>query len=204
MVRDDASRGNNDERADLERRIRYSPTARAAHGQLGAWLDLLGARYAGCAVDDQGDRTARWVFPRGSQGASKRRWRELLACSLGGDRDRWELVYREVGESRWLGTVYHYASTSSRGDLAWLESCAAELVDAGLRHVSRPVATCGHDQLDPRVLPGLTAVVACVLLVASLWLSWPVLVLWSFALLLIGAVGWFAVCVRLVAVGLRW
>lgn len=204
MVRDDASRDNNDERADLERRIRYSPTARAAHNQLGAWLDDLGARYAGCAVGEQGDRKVRWVFPRGSHGASNRRWRELLACSLGGDRDRWELVYREVSESRWLGTVYHYASTSSRGDLAWLRSGAAELVNAGLRHVSRPVATCGHDQLDPRLLPGITAVVACVVLVATLSLSWPVLVLWSLVPMLIGAVGWFAVCARLVAVGLRW
>jgi hypothetical protein len=79
-----------------------------------------------------------------------------------------------------------------------------EHVDAGLRHVSRPVATCGHDQLGPQLLPGLTAVVASVLLVASLWLSWPVLVLWSFVPLLVGAVGWFAVCARLVSVGLCW
>ena len=64
--------------------------------------------------------------------------------------------------------------------------------------------TCGHDQLGPQLLPGLTAVVASVLLVASLWLSWPVLVLWSFVPLLVGAVGWFAVCARLVSVGLCW
>lgn len=201
MTRDDVSRDRIDERADVERRIRYAPTARAAHSQLGAWLDSLGAHYVGLTVGEQGDREVHWAFPRGHLGASKRRWRELVARSLGGDRDRWELVYREAGESRWLGTVYHYASTSSRGDLAWLGRGATELIDAGLRHLPRPVATCGHAYRDPRLLPGLIVVVASVLLTATLLLSWPAAVLWYLVVLLIGAAGWFAVRVALYRLG---
>lgn len=202
MNSDDAAREALDERRDHERRIRHNPWARAADSQLGAWLDTFGARYAGCAVDETGDRVLRWVFPRGSSGAPARRWRELLLCSLGGDRDSWEIVYREAGESRLRGNVRYYASTSTRGDVSQLRSSAAELVDAGLRHLNKPVATCGHAFPDPRLLPGLALAAATALVVLTFLLGWPAELLLLVVPPLLAALAWFLVSAYRVWLGL--
>ncbi|HEY3692837.1 MAG TPA: hypothetical protein VGL46_21555 [Pseudonocardiaceae bacterium] len=192
-----------DEVADeRERRIRLNPWARAADSQLGAWLDTLGARYAGCAVDEQGDRELRWIFPAGRDGTPGQRWRELLVRSLGGNRDRWELVYRESGESRLRGTVNYYASTSARGDLSQLRGRAGELVDAGLRHLARPVATCGRVHRDPRLLPGVTVAGVVVLLAVVLLVGLPPVVLLLAMPLIVLTGGWLTMRAIRVAFGL--
>lgn len=188
--------------AERERRLRLNPWARAADSQLGAWLDTLGARYAGCAVGEQGDRELRWIFPAEHGGTPGRRWRELLVRSLGGDRDRWELVYRESGESRLRGTVNYYASTSARGDLSQLRERAGELVDAGLRHLPRPVSTCGHAHRDPRHLPGVALAAAVALLAVALLAGWPAPVLLLAVPLVVVSGAWLARRAIRVAFGL--
>ncbi|MGW4528316.1 hypothetical protein [Amycolatopsis sp. NPDC004378] len=188
----DNTRRRGDVDGEREHRFRLNPWARAADSQLGAWLDTLGARYTGCAVSDQGDRELCWIFPHGHGGTPGRRWRELLVRSLSGDRDRWELVYRESGASRLRGRVNYYASTSARGDLSQLRARAGELVDAGLRHLPRPVATCGHAHRDPRLLPGVAVAAAVALLAVALLAGWPAPVLLLAVPLVVVTGGWLA------------
>lgn len=184
-------------------RIRLNRWARAADGELGDWLEGLGADYAGCAVDDHGTRALAWVFPRGRLGATRRRRRELLVRALGGDPDRWELIYRETGVARVRGTVCSYASTSTRATLTELRPGAARLVDAGLPHLPSPVDTCGHSYPDPRLLPGLAVAAAAILLLAAMLANAATAWLLAGSLgLLLAASGWLAVRAARHALGL--
>lgn len=190
---------------ETEERIRLNPWARTAHGELDDWLAGLGAAYAGCAVDEDGTRELRWTFPPGQLGAGRRRWRELLVRALGGDHDRWELIYREASESRLRGTVYHYDAASTRSDLTQLRPGAAGLVDAGLQYLPRPVASCGHALPDPRLLSGLAVAVVAMVLILALLADGPVaaVAVWILVGALAVAGGWLAVQAIRHAVGFR-
>lgn len=160
--------------------IRLNRWARTAHEELSDVLDGYQAEYRSCVVDDDGTRQMRWSWQNGELGASSGRRRELLVRSLNGDLDRWELVFREVGNSRVGDRVYYYASTSaSERTLDQLRPSVIELVEDGLEHLDSPTDTCGHivrhDSLITTALGTLTLALAC-LAALSLWLDWPGLV----------------------------
>lgn len=86
--------------------IRLNRWARTAHEALSDVLDGNQAEYVSCVVHDDGTREIRWTGQNGELGASSGRRRELLVRSLNSDLDRWEIVFREVGNSRGGKRVY--------------------------------------------------------------------------------------------------
>ncbi|WP_158895580.1 hypothetical protein [Amycolatopsis anabasis] len=136
------------------RPYRANRWAVAVHGQAADWLEGLGAEYGACRVDDDGTREISWTLPQGfSFGGKHRRYRQLLFRALHGNRNSWEVVYREAAVALGGGTVRYYASTSTRADLTGLQPAAVRLVQGRLPHLARPVATCGHAVPDGRLAP---------------------------------------------------
>ena len=122
--------------------------AAAAHDAVGASLAAAGLSYGASRLEPDGSRTVSWHVGRESPHAPpRRRSRRILLRSLGGDLDRWEVVYSERAHSDDGLGVRIYGARTARCDRAGLAATAHALLDAGLPRARR--ATVAHG-LAPR------------------------------------------------------